>query len=456
MDASFNTVTDMVVAPTEPRRQEGGPQDALDPRDVSSTRTAPSVLRACSIVVVVVIAVLWVDGWTSATRRHNAVHTIWTRTEPLIVEAQQIHASLSEADASAADSFLVGGSGSSVEEARYEQSIAAASSVILKAEQGQTSPDDRQALQTVGQQLPVYTGLVAEARALNRQNLPLGAAYLRAASSLMQTTILVATDQVTANDAGRLDRSYRDATRSRDTATLLAILAVTAIALVVTQALVFGRTNRVFNVPLVIATVVVIGAAAWMVSSFSAQRSDMVRARDEGFVPSSLLSEARVLAFRADGDQSLSAIARGDGAAFDADFDTALGWMGFPHGTPSTTGSLIDALDASGARAVKPQIAPAAVAIEAYAATNATIRAAVDSGAFTHAVTLVQGPSATSFQTFDTDSSSALTATQLRFESGLAAADRSLRDLAVMVTLAALLAGALALVGLQLRIREYR
>jgi hypothetical protein len=446
----------MVTATAEPRHRERARQDGIDAGDLSPARTAPGIFRACSIVLVVVIAVMWVVGWTSTTRRHDAVHTIWTRTEPLTVEAQQIHASLSEADASAADAFLAGGSGSSADELRYEQSIAAAASVILKAEQGPASAGDRQALLTVGQQLPVYTGLVAEARALNRQNLPLGAAYLRAASSLMQTTILAATDRVTVDDASQLDRSYRDATRSRDAATLLGAVIVVTIALVATQALVFARSNRVFNVPLVVATVAVIGASAWMLHSFSTQRSDMVRARDQGFVPSSLVSEARVLAFRADGDQSLSAIARGDGAAFDADFDTALARIGFQQGKPSTTGSLIDVLDASGARAVKPQVSAAAAAIEAYAATNASIRAAVDSGSFTQAVALVQGPSATSFQTFDTESSSALSATQLRFETGLGAADRSLRDLAVIVTLAALLAAALALVGLQLRIREYR
>ena len=52
------------------------------------------------------------------------------------------------------------------------------------------------AISTVGEQLPVYTGLVENARALNRLGLPLGQSYLASASKLMQTTILPAVEQV--------------------------------------------------------------------------------------------------------------------------------------------------------------------------------------------------------------------------------------------------------------------
>ncbi|MFI5042890.1 MAG: hypothetical protein ACHQNA_13770, partial [Acidimicrobiales bacterium] len=290
----------------------------------SRAMTTPGVLRTCSIIVVLGIAALWVAGWTSATRRHTTVHTIGTRTEPLIVEAQQIHAALSEADASAAAAFLSGGAESPAEQARYEQSIATASKFIsLATQRGETTPVARQALLTIGQQLPIYTGRVAQARALNRQNLPLGAAYLRDASKLMQTTILPATDQVAAVNAQRLDRAYGDATRAQDPFDLLVILTLVVAVLVGTQVLVFARTNRVLNVGLLAATVVLVGATAWMVAAFAAQRTEMVKARDQGFVPSSLISEARVLAFRAEGDQSLSVIARGNGAQFNGDFDAA-------------------------------------------------------------------------------------------------------------------------------------
>jgi hypothetical protein len=407
-------------------------------------------------VILVAIVATWAAAWTSATHRRSTVHAIGTRTEPLIVEAQQIHAALSEADASAAHAFLAGGGGSPTAQARYQASLAAGASAILAAGQGETSPADRAALTTISQKLPVYTGLVAEAGALNRQNLPLGAAYLRDASSLMQSTILTATDSIATSNANRLDRAYRSATRSRDVSLLLVAAIAAALALIVTQALVLSRTNRILNLPLLVATVMVIGALLWVVATFSTQRSDMARARDQGFVPSSLLSEARVLAFRADGDQSLSVIARGDGAVFDADFNTAMTWMGFPPGSGPAPGSLTDALHALGAAAVAPQVSAAVSAIEAYTATNADIHSAVTAGNFPRAVTLVGGPSAAAFGRFDAAASNALAASQQRFVRGVTAADHRVRDLAALVTVVALIAAALTILGLQLRIREYR
>ena len=445
----------MPVASADVRDARPEPEDAPEARTAGAT-TTPALLRLCAIVIALAIALVWAAGWTSATHRHATVHAIGTRTEPLIVEAQQIHAALSAADASAAHAFLAGGAGSRGEQARYDQSISAAAKTLLAAEQRQASPGDRAALTTISQQLPVYTGLVAQAGALNRQNLPLGAAYLRDASSLMQSTILTATDAVTTANAARLDRAYRSATRTRDVVILAGAAVAAALILVATQVLVLSRTNRILNLPLVIATVVLLGAVIWVIAAFATQRSDMVRARNQGFVPSSLLSEARVLAFRADGDQSLSVIARGDGAAFDSDFKTAMTWMGLPPGSQPGPGALTDALHAPGASAVAPQISAAVSAIESYVATNADIRRAVASGKFPDAVTLVEGRSAASFGRFDAATSSALSVTQQRFVAGVTAADHRLRDLGVVVTVAALIAAALAVVGLQLRAREYR
>ena len=456
------TVSATPVAPAEDRPAGPGPEDAVRGRSTAPrsgtarSRTTPALLRLCALVILVTIVAAWAAAWTGATHRRSTVHAIGTRTEPLIVEAQQIHAALSDADASAAHAFLAGGAGSATAQTRYQASLSAGANAILAAEQGQTSPADRAALTSISQQLPVYAGLVGEASALNRQNLPLGAAYLRDASSLMQSTILTATDSITTSNANRLDRGYRSATRSRDVTLLLVAAIAAAIALIVTQALVLSRSNRILNLPLLVATIVVVGAVVWVVASFSTQRSDMVRARDQGFVPSSLLSEARVLAFRADGDQSLSVIARGDGAAFDADFNTAMTWMGFPPGSRPASGALTDALHAPGASAVAPQVSTAVSAIEAYTATNADIHSAVAAGNFPGAVALVGGPSAAAFGRFDAAASNALAASQQRFVSGVTAADHRVRNLAALVTVAALLAAALTILGLQLRIREYR
>ena len=79
------------------------------------------------------------------------------------------------------------------------------------------------AVSTVGEQLPVYTGLVENARALNRLGLPLGQSYLASASKLMQGTILPAVEQVRTAESAELAAAYR-----RGAATPFAVLAVGA------------------------------------------------------------------------------------------------------------------------------------------------------------------------------------------------------------------------------------
>src|SRR6185437_6146953 len=64
------------------------------------------------------------------------------------------------------------------------------------------------AVSTVGEQLPVYTGLVENARALNRLGLPLGQAYLASASKLMQTRILPAVEEVRTAESATLAVTY--------------------------------------------------------------------------------------------------------------------------------------------------------------------------------------------------------------------------------------------------------
>ncbi len=103
-------------------------------------------------------------------------------------------------------------------------------------------------VETVSTELQRYAGLVEQARANNLQGFPVGTAYLRDASDLMQQTILPAADAVYSDAAHDLDQHYRDGDRSRSLQTALLIAAgIALVLLVAAQILVAQRSRRLLN-----------------------------------------------------------------------------------------------------------------------------------------------------------------------------------------------------------------
>ncbi|MCM3926583.1 hypothetical protein ND748_33540, partial [Frankia sp. AiPs1] len=94
---------------------------------------------------------------------------------------------------------------------------------------------------------------------------------------------------------------------------------------------------------------------------------------------------------------------------------------------------------------------------QTYQDSAARVRALVaEVGGFPLAVELAQGGGTESFRRFDTASTIAFDASRGRFAQRLTAADDGLDTLPLAVTAAILLAVAVALAGIQLRINDYR
>jgi hypothetical protein len=125
--------------------------------------------------------------------------------------------------------------------------------------------------------LPVYTGLVEEARSNNRQGVPVGAAYLRRASELMRTQLLPAAERLSVVEAQRADADYRDGTRNTGLIVAVVLGGLLLVGLVVTQVAVGRFTNRVLNVPMLVATVILVGLGAWMVVGLVSEQNALRR-----------------------------------------------------------------------------------------------------------------------------------------------------------------------------------
>ncbi len=400
----------------------------------------------------------WAAGATVVASRRHAAGAVGLDAEPLLFSAQDIFSSLAGADATAANAFLAGGIEPIDQRTAYVDDIQRASSGIAEASmKARASSSAHAALTTLARQLPVYTGLVEAARADNRQGLPAGAAYLREASSLMQRQLLPAAQALYETEAKQLSHEYAGSSEPLQTATIAVVALLLAGVLVIPQLYLVQRTNRLLNLPLLLSTIMAVGVLGWTLVAFTAERSDLAAAQRKGSDQVQVLSQARILALRAKGAESLSLVSRGNGQAFDADFAAFTKSLGAPGGPPGVLAQARSLADAGPARQA---VATVEQSLAAYLAVHQKVAALSSSGQFAQAVTLAVGPQPdqvnATFKRLDGALEQALGLNQAEFARQAASGRHRLDGLSTAVPVGLVVVGLLALGGLQQRINDYR
>ena len=326
-------------------------------------RTTPGVV---GMIAVAVAAGCVVAGVVCAAQLNGRIaehHAVLDRSEPLAYSAQNLYAALSAADASAATAFLSGGIETASMRARYRQALADAASALADATAGATDADARTAMAEISAQLSAYTGLVESARANNLQGFPIGSAYLREASSLMQTALLPGAERIYAGNLATLDEDQRAVGSAPIVGLVLLGLVLATIG--VGSVIVYARTNRQFNMGLVVAAAAVLLAIVWIVIATRLAAGNIEHSRTEGTARFGQLAKARILAEQARTDETLQLIARGDITASERSFDGHIGELGTLLGTgPSAAADGVMKWTASHRKQVEAYLGdyPAAVA----------------------------------------------------------------------------------------------
>jgi hypothetical protein len=395
--------------------------------------TTPGKLVLTSVLVVVGAVCFGIVATGAEQSRERAVRAARTGTEPQLVHAVNLYTALSDANATVATGLLAGGLEPAAKRARYLHDLRVASQSLsaLTREAG-ASAGASAALQTVTNQLPVYSGLVETARANNRQHFPIGAAYLRQAAGLLTDTMLPAAGRLYAIEARRLDQDYRTGTSSRALVALV-VAAVLALALLLlAQRFVARSSRRILNVLMVLATAGLVGASAWAVIGLISEQNALATAQHQGSDSVELLSAANVLLSRAQGDLSLALVNRGTDVTDPQDFATV------KHAL--STSSLANRLGP---------------AYSSYLAAAKRVQDLEGSGQLGPAI--AASPTASQVSDRVTAGVTArITAAQTRFERSATDASSALAGLGLAIPLITALAAVLVLLGLRQRINEYR
>lgn len=372
---------------------------------------------------------------------------------PISVDAQTLYRSLADADATAATAFLSTGGESAELRARYLDDVAQAGAALTIALR---DADDGEAdrLRVVAGQLTVYTGLVETARANQRYGVPLGGAYLREASGLMQQTILPAAAGVFDSTHRRLVGEQVEADGFPWVAAFSGVLL--AGALVGAQVLVARLSRRTFNLGLVGASGVAVLALIWSVVALGAATGRLETGPGSPAEQVSVLANAGRAALQARANESLTLVARGGGAAFEAQFAARMEEL---TGSDGRGGLLGQALAQAGADD-REFVQQAWSEANRWRVLHQQVRTEDDGGDWNRAVELAtatdQQALSAVFGRLDRALASALAAGNQRVDRQAAGAQRALTGLAagfVLLTVGLVVAVGF---GFRPRIEEYR
>lgn len=281
-------------------------------------RTTPGVISAMLVGIAALCVVAGLVCWAQLDGRLDKGRAVLDRSEPLAYSAQQLYAALSAADTTAATAFLTAGIETVQMRARYQDALADAAAALADTTAGATDTETRAALATISAQLTAYTGLVASAEVNNRQKFVVGSSYFREASSLMQNELLPGAKKVFLAELAGLDEDQRAAgsTPWLGVGLLLLVLVVIGVSSVVLS----RRTNRQFNIGLVIAAAMVLMVIGWIIVATRLAAANIERSRAEGTASFGRLGSARIVGEQARTDEILELIARTEITAGEASF----------------------------------------------------------------------------------------------------------------------------------------
>jgi hypothetical protein len=421
--------------------------------------TEPGRLRIIGAVLAALVVLFGAVAVWEVSGRVTAADDVVGRSQPLSADAASIYRSLADADTASSSGFLAGAQEPREVRQRYEKDIANASRLLVSAAANTgAGGESRKEIALLGEQLPRYTGLIEQARATNRQGLPLGGAYLRYANEQMSTVLLPAAQRLYEAETGRLYTDY-DAARSWPLASTGAGLLALA-ALVWAQRRNYLRTHRVFNHGLLAATAAAAVVLLWLAVGHSVARAGLGEARADGQESLKVLNDARIASLQARANENLTLIARGAVLAEDKksdkyDVDYAKNMKQLDEG-------LARALRLADDESGRDPVAKAVAGVAQWKQRHAAARETDDKGDYELALPQVIGDeqhkdsSGASFDTVDASLERAVAHEQNQFTRAARDGLGALGGLTTGSAALAVVGAAAALLGIGRRLSEYR
>ncbi len=420
---------------------------------VSAPRgSTPFRLRFWQVAVAALSALLALVLVVAVDARRSQLDRVEEAAE-LVVATQDLRGALGRADAASVNAFLAGGVDQPDQRQRYSQALDEAASALQRAGVVARSDQAAAAVAELQQFMPRYSGLIETARANNRQQLPLGAAYLRRGSDLLRSDVAPQLDAL----SGAGEQSLRDIDEDV-TAGLglvpLTMIAVLLVALLVAQRWLAGRTRRRLNPGLVAATMVMVVGSIWLGGRFGDSGGFAADGLTDGYDQLAALSALRTDAYDHQANATFALVDRGAREQFNARASSGAGRVdarlaALPQEFGPSMSALSPPQDVSRGWAAYLEASNAATAADLAGQSDAA-RSAITASVND------DGTVAGRFETFDRAVLQRLDLADQGLDRGLRNARGALAGGELVSVLLALFVAGGAAWGLQRRLSEYR
>ncbi|MGL6233724.1 MAG: hypothetical protein ACRC20_00105 [Segniliparus sp.] len=442
----MRTLSPLSVLRTDstPFRRAGGADAEIDFLELlwERAQTSPGRLAATAFGLILLIVIAGVTAAQSMADRTRGLDTTLHRAEPLTNVTLTLYTELSIADAVTGAVFLSPGLESQEMRDRYDKAIAAASAATVQVASNLQSSQ----LQTIAEELPVYTRLVESAKVYNRAGKPVGAAYLSQASHLMQSVLLPAAERMHRDQIDALENAQGQQTQPPWGLTLL--LMATLGCLVLAQLRLAKRSRRRFNPGLILASGCFAVLLLWFLVSSVLLVTLSGEGQSEGTDPLRTLTAARINVQQARTQETLQLLRRGDEDQLEQNYRSS---MAAAH---EQLGKLDSAQGEPGARKA------AAAAVNAWTKTHEQLRKDLAAGMYGESVELAIGPGpdacAAQYRALDNALTSDIEHSRRTLRDSVAQARESLTALAPATVFLTLCAVAFVVAGYWPRLGEYR
>jgi hypothetical protein len=275
-------------------------------RPPGRTRSTPRHYRRSSLALCALLVLLLAVAEISATNGADSTKQLSLNTGPVLVSVQGVVASLAEADAAATAAILAGTTEDRDQRNRYVDALARSETELERV--SALIGNDQEAhdlLQDIQTKVSRYAGLIEAARVETLNSFPGAQETLVDAANLL-TEISHDAERLTSVSEQRFNQEAER--RSSGFALTVLLFVILVIALVYAQVDVARRSRRLVNVPLVLATLLVIASFAWAVVVDQRAHADLNAARHDAYDSIAATAAIQAQGFTAKSSETLTLI----------------------------------------------------------------------------------------------------------------------------------------------------
>lgn len=433
----------------------GIPRQLLD-NARQGVRTSPGRLAGMLTGLVVLSLLTGLVGALMVQAKQDSLDQVAQHREPVLSASHQLFRALADADAATVSSFLGAGQDQATLHTRYQADIKRAGQALAVAAADFTGDDtNSKKISQIMIGLPVYTGLIEQAYANQRQGFPVSTSYLHEAYLLMQEQLLVPASDLYVAEDQRLAEEQGNAGGFPWWTTVFILSLLGALGYV--QLYLRKRTNRLFNVGLSVATVAVLLSLIWGAAALITSAVYVSASQSDGSEPSSELQRSELLAITARAAETLTLVNRNPGVDYESKFQELRQAMIGDDGNSGDLGRARSLLVGSAGEA---DVDAATKDMRAWVSTHQKLRDLIASGESDQAVRLAvaSDPASTGslFNKLDAELLHAIDLTRTQFAKKTSAAANSLIGLQAGLIVFAVVAALGSTVGISKRLQEYR